>query len=228
MTGTPEWLTLEGEESVVWSGRPRTMSIAGTVLRALVRTAVLVAVGLGLMGTFSGALPAVVGDLLTVVPDRVPLGIVAVAVLWGVAQVVRAALVLTNVEFVLTDRNLYKKTGVLSETVQRVGLDRIQRTSLSKDLFGNLFDYGSVAVSTAGGSGVEMVIADLDDPDELRLELRRLVNEASGGGATGGGGGGADRASGVAAGNEALLRELVQEAAELNDRADAVREVLER
>jgi uncharacterized membrane protein YdbT with pleckstrin-like domain len=222
MTRHPEWLTLDGDESLVWAGRPRTMSIAGTVLGALVRTIVLVAVGWLLMGTaLQGMVPGMVWTAIQGIPSVVPLGIVGVAVLWGVAEVTWAWLVLSNVDYVLTDRNVYKKTGVGSENVKRVGLDRVQSTSLSKDLFGNVFDYGSVSISTAGGSGVEMEIADLDTPDELRQELRRLVNRTGGGGAT-------RRAAGaVTVGNEELLGELVQEATELRERAIGVEEVLE-
>lgn len=223
MTRHPEWLSLDGDESVVWTGRPRMLSISGTVVRALVRTALLVAVSWLLMGgLLQSLLPAGVPDVTAMVPPIVPLGIIGLAVVWGIGQVTWAVLVVTNVDYVLTDRNVYRKTGVGSEHVKRVGLDRIQSTSLSKDLFGNLFDYGSVAISTAGGSGVEMVLADLDEPDELRTELRRLVNRTSGGGATGGGG------APVASGNEELLREILHEATELRERAIGVEEVLER
>lgn len=220
MVRQPEWLTVTGEESVVWTGQPRTMSIAGTVVWALVRTGVLVALGLVLAGVISvPAGPA--APVLDLLPAEVGQGLAGVAVLWALLQLTWAALVLTNVDYVLTDRNVYKKTGVASERVKRVGLDRIQSTSLKKDLFGNLFDYGSVAISTAGGSGVEMTIADLDDPDELRGELRPLVNEAGSGG-TGGGGGR------VAGANEELLEEIVLEAQDLRDTVFSVEEVLEQ
>jgi len=226
MTRNPEWLTLEGDESVVWTGRPRTMSLAGTVLGAAVRTAVvLAAVWAVTGGHVDGLLPSAVPSVRAMVPGTALLAVAGLAVVWAVAEVGWGYLVIANVDYVLTDRNLYKKTGVGSETVTRVGLDRIQSTSLSKDLTGNLFDYGSVAVSTAGGSGVEMVITDLDAPDELRNELRRLVNEAgsgrtAGSGAVGAGGGPSGTGSGT-------LREVVREARTLRERTAAVEEVLE-
>jgi membrane protein YdbS with pleckstrin-like domain len=213
MSDAPEWLTLDGEESVVWSGRPRTMSVAGTVAGTAVVT-ILVLVGVG--AVWSGAVDGLVGPSVTdLLPGGVLPALAALAVVWLVARVAWAYLTLVNVDYVLTDRNLYKKTGVASERVKRVGLDRVQSSSLSKDLLGNVFDYGSVAVSTAGGSGVEMVITDLANPDELRRELRRLVNEQSGG-ATGGAGGG-----------DAALRAVLEEARELRETTESLREVLE-
>lgn len=215
MSDAPEWLTLDGEESVVWTGRPRTMSVAGTVARTAVLTVlVLVAVG----AVWSGAVDNLLGPDLPSVADVLPGGVLpglaALAVAWLAIRVAWAYLTLVNVDYVLTDRNLYKKTGVASERVKRVGLDRVQSSSLSKDLLGNLFDYGSLAVSTAGGSGVEMVITDLAGPDELRRELRSLVNEQAGGSAGGGGG-------------DAALREVLEETRELRETTESLREVLE-
>jgi uncharacterized membrane protein YdbT with pleckstrin-like domain len=223
MTRHPEWLSLEEGESVVWSGRPRRMSIAGTVVGAVVRTAVLagalLAVGSGVADQLlpETAGPVAVPSLAKAVPTVAVLGGAGLAVVWGLAQITWAYLVVSNVDYVLTDRNLYKKTGVGSETVTRVGVDRVQSTSLSKDVLGNLFDYGSVAVSTAGGSGVEMVVRDLSAPGELQRELRRLVNETGGGTAAGG----------LAGVGDEVLRELVAEARQLRETTTAVEEVLE-
>jgi hypothetical protein len=224
MTRNPEWLTLEGEESLVWSGQPRRMSIAGTVARVVVRTVVLVGIVAGIyLGFVDRFLPGQVvpglpmPSVAAAVSTHVMLGFGALVVGLGLVQVVWAYLVVSNVDYVLTDRNLYKKTGVGSETVTRVGVDRVQSTSLSKDLTGNLFDYGSVAVSTAGGSGVEMVVRDLSEPEELQRELRRLVNATAG--PAGGGG--------LAGVDEDLLEELVGQARTLRETTTAVEEVLE-
>lgn len=219
MPEAPDWLTLDGGESVVWTGRPRTMSIARPVVGAVLSVVVVfAAVWVVRSGTLDAQLPAALPSVRAAVPDATLLGVAALTVLLAAARIAWASLTIANVDYVLTDRNLYKKTGVGSETVTRVGLDRIQSTSLSKDVFGNLFDYGSVAVSTAGGSGVELVVSDLDDPDELRTELRRLVNQAS---AAGGPPGRSD--AGAA---EETLREVVRTARELRETTAAVEEVL--
>jgi uncharacterized membrane protein YdbT with pleckstrin-like domain len=113
------------------------------------------------------------------VEDQVVWGI---AVLWTLIQVIgpaQAYLRTRNTDYLLTNKNIYKKTGVWSENVTRVGIDKIQSTQLKKDFLGNIFDYGTILVSTAGGRGIEMSIEDLDDPDELRTKLRTKMAQAS-------------------------------------------------
>lgn len=169
MVADADWFAPDASETVVWHGTPRTRRIipqvAGAAVLAVLAVgfaAVLSADGLG-----GGAL----------------LGVWAIAgslVLIAVAWVGFAYLRVRATDYVLTDSNVYKRTGVLSERVTRVGIDRIQNTTLRKHVLGNLFNYGTILLSTAGGGGAELTITDLDDPDQFRAELRPLL-AASGG-----------------------------------------------
>lgn len=161
-----DWLSLDGGEEIVWTGKPRTRSVLGSVAGAIG----FVLVSLAALGAAA---------TLTDIPRWMLLLAGVGVVLYGAIQVVRAYVPVANTDYVLTTRNLYKKRGVLSETVNRVGVEKIQRTTLSKGVLGNLFDYGTVDVSTAGGRGVEMRIKDLNDPGELRENLRRRISAAS-------------------------------------------------
>lgn len=161
-----DWLQLDRDEQLVWTGQPRTRSILGTVGGAVGTVIVAVVVAVAVSGTD--------------VPSAYPWLLVVVVAILGVGQVAAASLRLRNTDYVLTTHNIYRKRGVLSENVTRVGLDKVQNTILTKGLLGNLFDYGDVGISTAGGSGVELRITDVDDPAELRGELRRLVNATRG------------------------------------------------
>lgn len=172
MSSQPDWLRLEEGESLVWTGQPRLRSILGTAAGALVTTVVVLAVVVGLLTTRTASFP-----------DTLLVGVAVLAVVYGLARVGWAYLRVSNVDYVLTTTSLYKKTGVVSENTTRIRLDKIQNTTLSKDLFGNLFDYGDVGISTAGGSGIEMAITELDDPNELRDLLREQMRSAGGGGA---------------------------------------------
>jgi uncharacterized membrane protein YdbT with pleckstrin-like domain len=169
MTAAPEWLSLDPGEAVVWTGQPRLRRILSTVATSVLWSLVALAGAFVLTSYLPVELP---------VRDRVVWG---VAVLWTLLQAVGpvgAYLRTTNTDYVLTGENVYEKTGVLSEHVTRVGVDRIQNTQLRKDVLGNLFDYGTIHLSTAGGGGVELSIEDLDDPDEFRTELRSLMARA--------------------------------------------------
>jgi uncharacterized membrane protein YdbT with pleckstrin-like domain len=170
MAASPEWLSLEPGEEIAWMGSPRLRRIISSVA-----TFVLWSLA-ALVGAF--VLTAFLHNELPV-EDQVVWGI---AVLWTLIQVIgpaQAYLRTRNTDYLLTNKNIYKKTGVWSENVTRVGIDKIQSTQLKKDFFGNIFDYGTILISTAGGRGIEMSIEDLDDPDELRTKLRSKMAQAS-------------------------------------------------
>lgn len=170
MATAPDWLSLDSGEEIVWTGAPRLRRIISNVARFVFWSLAAFAAAFVLTAVLNVELP---------IPDR---GVWGIAVLWTLLQAigpVRAYLRTTNTDYLLTNENVYKKTGVWSENVTRIGVDKVQNTQLKKDVFGNLFDYGTILLSTAGGGGVEMAIEDLNDPDELRTELRARIAQAS-------------------------------------------------
>jgi uncharacterized membrane protein YdbT with pleckstrin-like domain len=174
MVENEDWLSLDAGEEVVWSGGPRIRRILPDVARSAFWALVFLA-------------GAVVGPRYA--PPSIPdIAVVGVALLLSVASVRSAAMAYLrtrNTAYVLTDRNVYEKTGVWSTNVIRVGVGNVQNTRLEKGVLGNLFDYGTVAVSTAGSSGDDLALTDLNDPETFRNELRRLTDGRStpGGGA---------------------------------------------
>lgn len=206
MVTSPDWLSLDEGEEVVWTGKPRLRRIVSDVVTFVVLSLAAFAAAFVLTAVLSVELP---------VTDRT---VWAVAVIWTLVQAVtpaRAYLRTTNTDYLLTDENVYKKTGVWSENVTRIGVDNVQNTQLRKSFFGNLFDYGTILLSTAGGSGVEMSIEDLDDPDELRTELRARIAEA-------GDGGRGDPGRGHGGLDPETIGTLVDEATELRKTAETI------
>jgi membrane protein YdbS with pleckstrin-like domain len=172
MVADADWFSPDASETVVWHGKPRVRRIIPQVVGAFFLTVVAIGGGVAL---FSSDL--VGSDTVATVGLW---GGVGVAVLAAVGWAALAYLRVQATDYVLTDRNVYKRTGVLSERVTRVGIDRIQNTTLRKDVTGNLFDYGTVLLSTAGGGGTALAITDLDNPEAFREELGPLL-AASGG-----------------------------------------------
>lgn len=206
MVTESEWLSLDPGEEIVWRGQPRTLRILSAVARFVVWSVVAFVAAFAVTRVVNVPLP---------IPD---LAVWGVAVLWTLLQAVtpvKSYLRTTNTEYVLTTQNVYEKTGVWSENVTRVGVDKIQNTQLKKDFFGNTFDYGTILVSTAGGGGVELAIADLDDPDELRTALRTQMARASQqtGRDAGAGSGGVDPET---------VQTLVDEAQKLRETAETI------
>jgi membrane protein YdbS with pleckstrin-like domain len=176
MVADADWFSPDASETVVWHGKPRVRRIIPHVVGALFLVVVAVGGGIALS---SSALPG------TDLAATVVWGAVGLAVLAAVGWVGIAYLQIQATDYVLTDRNVYKKTGVLSERVVRVGIDRIQNTTLRKDLTGNLFDYGTVLLTTAGGGGTALAVTDLDNPEAFRAELGPLIAASGGPGGDG-------------------------------------------
>jgi len=168
MADAPEWLDLDPGEELLWTGQPRRRRVLGTVGRAVIVSLVAVVAGWAVLIVA----PSYQSVPPIPVPDIAVAAVVALIVLTQVYSVSMAYLRTVNTGYALTTTGLYRKTGVLSERTSRVGLDRIQNTELRKGIRGNLFDYGTVLVSTAGSSGADLAIADLDDPETLRTRLR--------------------------------------------------------
>jgi len=102
-------------------------------------------------------------------------GIPLSLVLVGIPLVVGSYLSHTNTNYVVTDAALYRKTGVLSRSVQRIEFDKVQDTSYRQSFFGAQFGYGTVDVSTAGGTGVEMSFANVENPQALQRRINERV-----------------------------------------------------
>lgn len=87
--------------------------------------------------------------------------------------IIPAYLHIKNTDFVVTSEGLYRKTGIISRNVQKIGFEKVQNISFSQGVFGNYFGYGNIEISTAGGSGVEMKFNSIKNPKEVQ----ELINQ---------------------------------------------------
>lgn len=108
-----DWLSLDEDEEVVWSGSPRLQRLVGFVIT----------------------------------------------------------------DYVITNQGLYRKKGLLSRDVQKIGFDKVQNTSFSQGFLGRSFGYGNVEISTAGGSGIEMRFAGVDEPEKVQREINNRIKD---------------------------------------------------
>ena len=105
------------------------------------------------------------------------IGIPLSLVLIGIPILVGSYLQYTNTNYVVTNRGLYSKRGILSRDVQQIGFDKIQNISYSQSALGSSFGYGSVDISTAGGSGVELQFRSIPDPASVQELIAREVDD---------------------------------------------------
>jgi uncharacterized membrane protein YdbT with pleckstrin-like domain len=116
--------------------------------------------------------------LKSIIP-AVLFGIPLIPVGIGILIILGAYYSVKNTDFVVTNEGLYVKKGVLSRSVQKIGFDKVQNISFSQGIFGKRFGYGSIEISTAGGSGVEMRFRSVDSPREVQDRITSLVKETS-------------------------------------------------
>lgn len=152
MTGA---FTFDSGETARWEGRPYWTVV---LPRAAVGV-VLVAAGVALawLGGFPGRVAGV--------------GLALV----GLALPALDYLRVVNTRYAVTDRAVYRKRGVLSRSVTRVPLDRVQDSGYTQSVRGRLFGYGSVVVEVAGGRSVRF--ERIEDPREVRELLDRATRE---------------------------------------------------
>lgn len=97
--------------------------------------------------------------------------------LFGLGLVVIAATYLhrQHTEYVITTESVSKKTGILSRTVTDIGHENIQDSAYKQGVFARYYEFGTVQISTAGGSGVEMALEHVADPLSVQAELDRMA-----------------------------------------------------
>lgn len=144
------WLSLDTDEEVVWSGRPRLQVLLYLVVPALVFPAVIL--------------------LLRPTPGGVALGALA----W-LAVGALGYLYVTNLEYVVSTKYAYEKRGVLGRKVTQIGLHNIQNTTLTQGILGTRFGYGTVRFSSAGGEGVTLGFHVIDEPGAVKRTIDRQI-----------------------------------------------------
>lgn len=83
---------------------------------------------------------------------------------------------ITNTDYVVTNKSLYVKQGVLSTNIETVDLDRIQNTEFNQSFWGKQFGYGKILISTAGSSGAEITFDGIPDAPAVRDRITQLRN----------------------------------------------------
>jgi uncharacterized membrane protein YdbT with pleckstrin-like domain len=124
--------------------------------------------------------------------EPVPISIVGTAI-WGLILTVvligflilltlpLSWLSIKNTDYVITNKSLYVKKGVMSTNIESVGLDKIQNTEFSQSIWGTQFGYGSIEISTAGSSGAEISFQNIQDAGSVRETINTLGNEYTSG-----------------------------------------------
>jgi uncharacterized membrane protein YdbT with pleckstrin-like domain len=126
-------------------------------------------------------------------------------VLWSGKPRIQKFLGLSITDYVVTSQGLYRKTGMFSRNVQKIGFEKVQNISFTQGILGTQFGYGSIGISTAGGSGVEMRFAAIDDPKKVQEMINSRIKEEKSG-------------SGKGKSQFEVMEEILQEVKEINEK----------
>ena len=108
------------------------------------------------------------------------IGIPLSLVLIGIPIVISAYLTYKNTNFVVTTRGLYRKRGILSRDVKQIGFEKVQNISYSQTPVGSQLGYGTVEISTAGSSGVELRFRNIPTPADIQELISREIERREG------------------------------------------------
>ena len=82
------------------------------------------------------------------------------------------ALVRWSDEFVITNKRIVMKTGLLSRRTLEMNLNKVETVNVDQSIFGRLLGYGTVAVIGTGGT--KEIFTDLADPIAFRRHFQEI------------------------------------------------------
>jgi len=152
-SNVPKWVHLGETETVRWTGHPSLYSIGSYALLG----GLLILVGVGVA-------------VAEVLPSDLWWGAVVPVVL-GVGLMIYASLVRKSVTYVVTDEEIYKKTGLLSRHVSRVPVDKVRNVSTHQSLAQRFSSRGTVVIRTTTDDGMTFDhVENLEDVSKVLLE----------------------------------------------------------
>ncbi len=154
----PSWVETESETSVVWRATPTHWQIADRLLAAMV------AVVVGAYGAIQFDATIRIGSIV----------VVAVGVLGGAVAIIRHRRHI----YLLTETELYKRSGWFSLTIDTLSLRSVQNTSYSQSPLQRLLNVGTVEVESAGTNATEIVLEEVPRPSYV---ANLIIDHSDGG-----------------------------------------------
>jgi len=77
----------------------------------------------------------------------------------------------------LTDRAIVRRKGVFVKNERAVPLNQVQDISITYGLVRRLLGHGDIRIETAGSAGTEIIMHNIDDPEEFRALVFKQIDE---------------------------------------------------
>ena len=130
-------------------------------------------------------------------------------VLWSGRPKLQKIIGIRITDYVVTSEGLYRKSGIFSRSVQKIGFEKVQNISFSQGILGKQFGYGNIEISTAGGSGIEMRFASIENPKDTQQLINKRIKREKG-----------EESKGSRDSQKKLLEDILGEVKEINKKLD--------
>jgi uncharacterized membrane protein YdbT with pleckstrin-like domain len=151
-------------EQVIFEGHPSWRSILDFYVKGIIATALialLVGVGTSVFG------------------DEVDKGLVTIVAVVGVAITILAGFIKRiATDYVITDRRLHIKRGIISRDIQETRLVRVQNVNYSQGVLQRVLQIGDVDFDTAAGDDYNFVFAGVAQPEDVVHQVDRATRLA--------------------------------------------------
>lgn len=161
----PSWVNLSSDERIHWVGHPSLKPI----IPALVLATVIA--GIGIVGTYFVRFTDFFE--LPALAEWSPLVLVVV----GIVLALRPLIGHYSTQYAITSGDVYKKTGILSRSIEQIPHRRIQNTACSQSILERLLSYGDLTIYTAGSDTHDIIFENIPSPMKLNGVLAEEISE---------------------------------------------------
>jgi uncharacterized membrane protein YdbT with pleckstrin-like domain len=77
----------------------------------------------------------------------------------------------------LTKRSIVRRTGVFTKEERAIPLNQVQDISISYGIVRRILGHGDIRIETAGTSGTEVIMYNIDKPEEFRAKVFEQIDK---------------------------------------------------
>ena len=99
----------------------------------------------------------------------------ALALLVGVALILKAAITKVTTELAVTSKRVIAKVGLIRRSTMELNHSKVESLNVNQGIFGRIFGYGTVVVNGTGGGATPA--PGIDNPMEFRRNAMQTIDD---------------------------------------------------
>lgn len=77
----------------------------------------------------------------------------------------------------LTTQAIIRRKGVFTKDERAVPLNRVQDVSITYGIIRRILGHGDIRIETAGTAGTEIIMKNVDNPEEFRTQIFKQIDD---------------------------------------------------